>query len=422
MVEYKHRKVSVEEFMGQEVRFITTNDRLAERVQNLSHERDVLQSLIAVSNPDDVVWDIGACMGIHSFTLAKHLPGGEVVGFEPMPTNRGVLMDNRSINELANVYISKTALSDTDGMAEFAIRQSFQAGYGRHSLMTGEDRYDKIHTVDVETRRGTSLVASGELPAPNLVKIDTEGSGPLVLQGMRDLLVRDSCRAVIMETHEPNDVQPSHEDFGWTREDIIEFFEECGFEVGTLDEEFHLLATKDAPKERGFEAAALDVEFVQGDIAEQEADALVNSAGTSLRMGTGVAGAIRERGGESIHDEAIRMGPVEPGQAVSTTAGSLDAEYIIHAASMPHYGRGRSTPNSVRQAVERALTIADDFGCESIVVPAVGCGLGGLSLATGADIIGDVLREFEPDYDLSDVRVIAYTDDEYQTICDVLGE
>lgn len=59
----------------------------------------------------------------------------------------------------------------------------------------------------------------------------------------------------------------------------------------------------------------LGMEFtvVQGDIAQQEADALVNAAGTSLKMGSGVAGALRRGAGPEINEEAVSKGPVELG-------------------------------------------------------------------------------------------------------------
>lgn len=58
-----------------------------------------------------------------------------------------------------------------------------------------------------------------------------------------------------------------------------------------------------------------DVEFtvVEGAIAAQSADALVNAAGTSLRMGSGVAGALRRAAGEELNEAAVAAGPVDLG-------------------------------------------------------------------------------------------------------------
>ena len=49
----------------------------------------------------------------------------------------------------------------------------------------------------------------------------------------------------------------------------------------------------------------------QGDITEAEVDAIVNAANNDLKLGAGVAGAIRTKGGSSIQEECDRLGPVK---------------------------------------------------------------------------------------------------------------
>ncbi|GAB3663821.1 macro domain-containing protein [Halopiger thermotolerans] len=159
----------------------------------------------------------------------------------------------------------------------------------------------------------------------------------------------------------------------------------------------------------------MEFDVIQGDIAEQSADALVNAAGTSLEMGSGVAGALRRGAGEEINEEATAKGPVDLGAVAVTDAYDLDAEYVIHAAAMPHYGDGQATDESIRDATRNALEEADDLGCKSVVLPALGCGVAGFDLADGAAIIGEVIRDYEPEV-LENVRVIAYGDEEYDTI------
>jgi O-acetyl-ADP-ribose deacetylase (regulator of RNase III) len=166
-----------------------------------------------------------------------------------------------------------------------------------------------------------------------------------------------------------------------------------------------------------------DMEFtlIQGDIAQQSADALVNAAGTSLQMGSGVAGALRRVGGEQLNDAAVSKGPVELGDVAVTDAYGLDAEYVIHAAAMPHYGDGQATEASIRDATRNALEAADELGCESLVIPALGCGVAGFSTEDGAAIIGEEIRSFDPE-SLDDVRFIIYSDAEYETANRALAE
>ncbi len=160
---------------------------------------------------------------------------------------------------------------------------------------------------------------------------------------------------------------------------------------------------------------------VQGDIAEQSADALVNAAGTSLRMGSGVAGALRRGAEGPINEAATERGPVDLGGVAVTDAFELDAEYVIHAAAMPHYGDGQATGDSIREATRNALARADDLGCGSVVLPMLGCGVAGFDLEDGARIIAATVREYDPTT-LSDVRLIGYSGAEYETIRSVVDE
>lgn len=159
----------------------------------------------------------------------------------------------------------------------------------------------------------------------------------------------------------------------------------------------------------------MEFTVARGDIAEQSADALVNAAGTSLRMGSGVAGALRRVGGRGLNGEATAKGPVELGDVAVTDAYALDANYVIHAAAMPHYGDGQATAESIRDATRNALAAADERGCRSLVIPALGCGVAGFDLEVGARLIGEVIDDFEPS-SLSDVRFIAYSEDEFETL------
>lgn len=164
----------------------------------------------------------------------------------------------------------------------------------------------------------------------------------------------------------------------------------------------------------------MECTVIQGDIAAQSADALVNAAGTSLRMGSGVAGALRREAGDVINEEAMAKGPVDLGDVAVTDAYDLDAEYVIHAAAMPHYGDGEATIESIRDATRNTLETADELGCESIVIPALGCGVAGFELREGARIICEEIDRYEPD-SLDNVRLIGYADDEYETLREVAG-
>lgn len=159
----------------------------------------------------------------------------------------------------------------------------------------------------------------------------------------------------------------------------------------------------------------MEFTVVQGDIARQSADALVNAAGTSLRMGSGVAGALRRGANGPINEEAMEKGPVDLGGVAVTDAYDLDAEYVIHAAAMPHYGDGRATEESIRDATRNSLSKADELGCESLVMPILGTGAATFDLEYGAQLVCEEIDRYEPGT-LSDVRLIAYSQTDYETV------
>lgn len=124
--------------------------------------------------------------------------------------------------------------------------------------------------------------------------------------------------------------------------------------------------------------------LLEGDITEQEVDAIVNAANSALVLGSGVAGAIATRAGPSVQRECDAHGPIEVGEAAITGAGELSARFVIHAAGMAP--GGRASEESVRSAVRAALELAEREGCRSVALPAIGAGVGGLSLQRCAEV------------------------------------
>jgi len=129
----------------------------------------------------------------------------------------------------------------------------------------------------------------------------------------------------------------------------------------------------------------------QGDITDEDIEAVVNAANNQLYMGAGVAGAIKKRGGHEIEDEAVSKGPITVGSAVITSGGDLKAKYVIHAAVM---GIDLITDeDKIRKAMQSALKVADEKGIKSIAFPALGTGVGGYPFNEAARIMFDVVRE-----------------------------
>lgn len=129
----------------------------------------------------------------------------------------------------------------------------------------------------------------------------------------------------------------------------------------------------------------------QGDITDIEVDAIVNAANTRLLLGSGVAGAIRRKGGDLIQKECDKIGSIPLGQAAVTGAGKLNAKYVIHAAGM-HLG-GSVSEEPLRGATKNSLLMADEKGVKTIAFPAIGTGVGGFSINRCAQVMIDIVLE-----------------------------
>ncbi len=114
-----------------------------------------------------------------------------------------------------------------------------------------------------------------------------------------------------------------------------------------------------------------------GDITELAVGAIANAANSDLWMGSGVAGAIKRKGGQDIEHEAMSLGPIRPGEAVLTSGGALPARYVIHCAGMAP--GGSATSQKVSSSVRNVHTIASERNLVSVAFPAIGAGVGGLT-------------------------------------------
>ena len=151
----------------------------------------------------------------------------------------------------------------------------------------------------------------------------------------------------------------------------------------------------------------------EGDITAAEVDAIVNAANSSLVLGAGVAGAIREKGGPSIQAECDAIGPIDVGDAAVTGAGDLPARFVIHAAGM-ELG-GSASEESVRSCVRRSLELARERGCRSIAVPAIGAGIGGVSTQRCAEILlAEATAHLAGETTLEEIRFVLFGEPTYR--------
>jgi putative ATPase len=162
---------------------------------------------------------------------------------------------------------------------------------------------------------------------------------------------------------------------------------------------------------------------VQGDITEEEVDAVVNAANEQLAHGGGVAGAIVRAGGREIQDESRQWvrehGDVPTGGAAITGAGRLKARYVIHAVG-PVWGMGNEEA-LLAGAVRSALALADEHGLRSISLPAISTGIYGFPKPLGAQVILGAVQEYLDEHSDSSLREMRLCNIDSAT-CELLVE
>ncbi|MCC9154816.1 O-acetyl-ADP-ribose deacetylase [Streptomyces parvulus] len=139
------------------------------------------------------------------------------------------------------------------------------------------------------------------------------------------------------------------------------------------------------------------ITLVQGDITRESADAIVNAANSSLLGGGGVDGAIHRRGGPAILAEcrSLRAGHLgkglPTGEAVATTAGDLDARWVIHTVG-PVYSTTEDRSGLLASCYRESLRVADQLGARTVAFPAVSTGVYRWPLDDAARIALDTVR------------------------------
>ncbi len=131
--------------------------------------------------------------------------------------------------------------------------------------------------------------------------------------------------------------------------------------------------------------------LVLGDITEQDVDAVVNAANSSLMGGGGVDGAIHRRGGSAILDQCKKLRATDwpdglpTGQAAVTTGGNLPAQWVIHVVG-PVFAKKEDRSHLLASCYREALRCADEIGARTVAFPAVSAGIYGWPMHDAARI------------------------------------
>lgn len=154
-------------------------------------------------------------------------------------------------------------------------------------------------------------------------------------------------------------------------------------------------------------------QIVQGDITQENVDAIVNAANSQLQHGGGVAWTISRRGGEVIQRESkdwiAKHGEVSHAEPAWTSAGDLPCRYVIHAVG-PIWGDGDEDAK-LADAVTGSLRVASRLGLASVSLPAISTGIFGFPKERAARIIFSSIENYltqNADSPLRQARLILY--------------
>ncbi|WP_329335740.1 O-acetyl-ADP-ribose deacetylase [Streptomyces sp. NBC_01352] len=171
------------------------------------------------------------------------------------------------------------------------------------------------------------------------------------------------------------------------------------------------------------------ITLVQGDITRQSADAIVNAANSSLLGGGGVDGAIHRRGGPSILADCRKLRASLPhsrlrssggtpigkglatGQAVATTAGELDARWVIHTVG-PVFSSSEDRSELLASCYRESLRVADELGARTVAFPAVSAGIYGWPMDDAARIAVETVRA--TDTAVEEIRFVLFDGRAYE--------
>jgi len=154
------------------------------------------------------------------------------------------------------------------------------------------------------------------------------------------------------------------------------------------------------------------LELVQGDITQQDTDAIVNAANPTLLGGGGVDGAIHRAAGPELLEECKKLGGCATGDAKITKGYRLKAKYVIHAVGPVYKRDGERAPELLASAYRRSLELASQYGIRTIAFPSISTGAYGYPVDEAAPIALRTVMDYLKDHpEIELVRFVLFTKD-----------
>ena len=156
--------------------------------------------------------------------------------------------------------------------------------------------------------------------------------------------------------------------------------------------------------------------LIQGDITKENVDVIVNAANTALRGGGGVDGAIHRAGGSVILQECINKYPdgCRTGEARITTAGLLNAKWVIHTPGPVYQGGHQDEEVYLEKCYRNSILLADEHAANSISFPSISTGVYRFPIKKASNIaIRTVLDSIQKTM-IKEVHFVLFSSSDYQ--------
>jgi FkbM family methyltransferase len=157
-------------------------------VRNGAFEELEINAVLPLVMSKDVVWDVGANVGIYSFLLARAASQGHLIAFEPVLETQEKWRENVLNNNVDNCSLEPVALSDKVGKVMIKVNEN---AHGCDSIeLANSNSDDGSNSIEIPTTTGDEFLLTSTYGDPDLIKVDVEGHEPEFLRGSWAMLSR----------------------------------------------------------------------------------------------------------------------------------------------------------------------------------------------------------------------------------------
>ena len=188
-------------------------------------ERTFLEVWRSLAQRSEVIFDVGANVGIYSLAAISANPGAKLHAFEPTPEIAEQLRRTKALNALTNLVIAETAVCDTSGQARLVRCDGGEGNGGMNFIV----EIDSVSDSDlVESTSLDDYCRRNGIDRIDLMKVDVQGFEPDVLRGASDLLSRGQIGHLFIELNwgPPGASSPA--------DDLVVLLEQHGFQFSDI--------------------------------------------------------------------------------------------------------------------------------------------------------------------------------------------